>query len=202
MLPAMSVRELEFFFDVGSPYSYLAATRMGGVAERTGAAVRWRPFLLGAVFKETGNEPPARLPAKAKWMLADLHRWAARWGVDFKFPSQFPRNTLKPQRALVVVAQREPDQLPDFALALFRGYWVEDRDVSDPEVISAIASAAGLDGEAIVAATAEQSTKDTLKSWTAEAVARGAFGAPTFFVGDEMHWGNDRLELVEASLGA
>lgn len=193
-------RVIEFFFDIGSPYSYLAATQVRGLAERTGAALRWRPFLLGGVFKATGNEMPAHVPAKAKYMLDDLERWARRYDEPFRFPSRFPLNTLKTQRALVAAARQEASRLPDFALGLFRAYWAEDRDVSAEDQIHAVAEDCGLDGSAVIAASNTQTVKDELRAVTDEAVERGAFGAPTLFVGDAMYWGNDRLGLLETDL--
>ena len=94
----MADREIEFFFDIGSSYSYLAATQMDGVAERTAVPVRWRPFLLGGVFKATGNDMPARLPAKAKWMLHDMTLWAHHYGIPFRMPSRFPLITLRSRK--------------------------------------------------------------------------------------------------------
>ena len=194
-------RTLEFFFDIGSPYSYLAAAQVGAVAERTRTTVSWRPFLLGGVFKASGNEMPARIAAKARWMLDDLRGWARLYGVPFQMASRFPLNTLRTQRALCAAALLSgEDAVPAYALALFRAYWVDDRDISaDPE-LAALANAAGLDGAAIVAAIDAQATKDMLRAHTEDAVARGAFGAPTFFYGDAMFWGHDRLPLIEAAI--
>ena len=189
-------REIEFFFDIGSSYSYLAATQMAGVAQRTGLPVRWRPFLLGAVFKSTGNEMPARIPAKAKWMLGDMQRWSAHYKIPFKFPTRFPLLTLRTQRALSA-AERTGAAVEPFALALFRGYWAENQDVTADAVISAAATSVGLDGAAIVTAIDAPETKDHLRATTDEAVKRGAFGAPSVFVGDALFWGNDRLHLLE-----
>ncbi len=194
-------RELEFFFDVGSPYSYLAATQLDDLRRRTGAAIRWRPFLLGGVFKATGNEMPARVPAKARWMLGDLHRWAAHYGVPFKMSTRFPINSLLPQRVLVAATLADEAAVEPLAMALYSAYWVEDRDVSDPVVIGEVAAGADLDGAALLQAAGAQPTKDALRAATEEAVERGAFGAPTLFVGQEMFWGNDRLHLVEELLG-
>src|SRR6185369_16106939 len=120
----MADREIELFFDIGSSYSYLAASQMEGLAARSGVIVRWRPFLLGAVFKVTGNEMPARLPAKAKWMLHDMTLWAHHYGVPFRMPSRFPLLTLRTQRALTAAERiAGPRAIPAFALALFRAYW-------------------------------------------------------------------------------
>ncbi len=183
--------EIEFFFDVGSAYSYLAATQMAGVAGRTGKPVRWRPFLLGAVFKATGNEMPARVPAKARWMMQDMALWARHYNIPARVPSRFPLNTLRTQRALAAIEHAEPARLAEVALAMFRAFWVEDRDVSTDAVIGEIA------GAAIVPAIDAQQTKDHLRATTDEAVKRGAFGAPAMFVGDALFWGNDRIPLLE-----
>ncbi|MFW6052145.1 MAG: 2-hydroxychromene-2-carboxylate isomerase [Myxococcota bacterium] len=197
----MSTRTVEFYFDIGSPYSYLAATQMRGLAERTAADVQWKPFLLGGVFKAIGSGPPASLAPKARYMIADLGRWAGRYGVELHFPSRFPLNTLKTQRALVAAERLgHAARVPDFALALYDAYWVHDRDVSDPSEIARIAEHAGLDPAAIAEAMDDQATKDLLRERTDEAVRRGAFGAPTLFIGDEMFFGNDRLPFVEERL--
>ncbi len=191
------MREIELFFDIGSAYSYLASTQMAGLATRTGLPVRWRPFLLGAVFKATGNDTPARLPAKAKWMVGDLMLWARHYGIPARLPSRFPLNTLRTQRALAAAERTAPAQLPAFAAALFRAYWAEDQDVTTDAAITAAAREAGLDGAAIVAAIEAQETKDRLRATTDEAIKRGAFGAPAMFVGDTLFWGNDRIPLLE-----
>jgi 2-hydroxychromene-2-carboxylate isomerase len=192
---------IEFFYDVGSAYSYLAATQIDALAARTGAAVRWRPFLLGGVFKATGNDMPARVPNKARWMLADTQRWAESYGVDFAMPSRFPLITIPTMRALVAADLRFGEGAQKaLALALFRGFWVEDRDVADEAVIAGLAGKAGLDGAAIVAGISAQDTKDALRAATDEAVTRGAFGAPAMFVGEALYWGNDRLGQLEESL--
>lgn len=196
-------RTIEFFYDIGSPYSYLAATQMDALAERTGAHVHWRPFLLGGVFKASGNEAPARVASKAVWMLGDLQRWASLYGVPFRMASRFPLNTLLTQRALIaadrVLGHAAQKKL---AIALFRAYWVEDRDVSAREVVLQIAAEQGLDRAALDAALDAQETKDGLRHVTEESVQRGAFGAPALFVGETLFWGNDRLVLLEAMLKA
>ncbi|MCL4226392.1 MAG: 2-hydroxychromene-2-carboxylate isomerase [Myxococcales bacterium] len=191
--------EIELFFDVGSSYSYLAATQAEGLAARTGLPVRFRPFLLGGVFKATGNDMPARIPAKARWMMGDMALWSQHYGVPFRVPSRFPMNTLRAQRALAGVERAHgPAAVPAFALALFRAYWAEDQDISADPVIAGAAGAAGLAGAAVVAAIDQPETKDQLRATTDEAVRRGAFGAPALFVGDTLFWGNDRLPLLEA----
>jgi 2-hydroxychromene-2-carboxylate isomerase len=196
----MAEREIELFFDIGSAYSYLASTQMAGLAKRTGVAVRWRPFLLGAVFKATGNDSPVRIPAKGRWMMGDLMMWAKHYGIAARLPSRFPLNTLRTQRALAAAERSAPAGLPAYAAALFHAFWAEDQDVSSDAVMAAAARAVGLDGDAIVAAIDAPETKDHLRATTDEAVRRGAFGAPAMFVGDVLFWGNDRIVLLEEYL--
>jgi 2-hydroxychromene-2-carboxylate isomerase len=197
----MADREIEFFFDIGSSYSYLAATQMEGLAMRTGVPVRWRPFLLGAVFKATGNDMPARLPAKAKWMLQDIALWGQHYGIPFRMPTRFPLITLRTQRALAAAERLAGSPaIPGFALALYRAYWTEDQDITTEAALTAAATSAGLDAAAILGAIETTETKDLLRATTDEAVRRGAFGAPSLFVGEALFWGNDRIPLLEQYL--
>lgn len=197
----MANREIELFFDIGSSYSYLAATQMAGLAQRTGVPVRWRPFLLGGVFKATGNDTPVRLPAKAKWILHDMTLWAHHYGIPFKMPSRFPQITLRTMRAIAAAERLAGSAaIPPFALALFRAYWAEDLDITSEPVIAEAAKAAGLDAAAIIAAIEAPETKEQLRANTDEAVRRGAFGAPAMFVGETLFWGNDRIPLLEQYL--
>lgn len=191
-------KSVELFFDVGSPYSYLAATQIERIAERSGATVAWKPMVLGAVFKATENDMPARCPAKARYMLADLARFAALYGVPFKMSSRFPVNGLRAGR--LVVAAGAPESVGALVLALFRAVWVDDRDPSDPAVLADVANGVGLDGAALVGAIDDAAVKDALRANTDDAIARGVFGAPSFFVGDQLFWGNDRLDFVERAL--
>lgn len=195
-------KDIDFYFDIGSSYSYLAAEMMDAFVARTGATVHWRPFLLGAVFKATGNEPPAgRVAAKAAWLLTDMTRNAEYLGLQWKLPSRFPMVTLRAQRALVAAERLFGEAaIPRFARALFRAYWVDDRDPTANETILEAARSAELDGEKIVAALDEQATKDRLREITDAAVAKGAFGAPSFVVGEALFWGHDRLHLVEREI--
>jgi 2-hydroxychromene-2-carboxylate isomerase len=190
------VSKLDFFFDLSSPYSYMAATQMKPLAARTGAEIAWRPMVLGAVFKATGNEMPARVPHKGRWMGNDLQRWAAHYGVPFRFGSHFPANTIKAMRLILV----DDAKAADVALAGFHAMWADDRDLGDAAVLSSIAEVGGLDAAAALQAIETPAIKDRLRANTDEAVARGAFGAPAMFVGDELFWGNDRLHFVEAAL--
>ena len=191
---------IEFFFDIGSTYSYLAATQIRGLEERTGRTVRWRPFLLGGVFKATGNAPPVSVAARAGWLLRDAARWAEEYGVPLTMPSRFPLVTLPTERALVVCELEAPEKLPAFALALFPAYWAEDRDPTSRDEIATLARGVGLDADRILAGMDTPAVKDHLRKSTEEAVERGAFGAPTFFVDGEMFFGNDRIAQIERLL--
>jgi 2-hydroxychromene-2-carboxylate isomerase len=189
------VSRVEFFFDLSSPYSYLAATQMEGLAARTGATVEWKPFVLGAVFKATGNNMPAAIAVKGRYMNSDLKRWAEYYNVPFKMTSQFPVNAIKPERLIIAAG----DQAAKTALIAFHRLWVDDADITSDEGLRAIADAAGLDAAAL-AAIESQPIKDQLRANTDSAIARGAFGAPAIFVDDQLFWGNDRLQFVERAL--
>jgi len=190
------MRELEFFYDFISPYSYLASTRVEAVAARAGATIRWRPFLLGGVFKATGNRAPIETPAKGPYMWRDLTRWATRLGVPFAMPATFPVSSVLSLRTALAVEQQ--GKLVPFTHAMYRAYWGEGQDLSQPDVVAKVATSVGLDGAAMVAAAPDH--KATLAAQTQNAIDRGAFGAPTFFVGEEMFVGNDRLDFVEEAL--
>jgi len=190
------VKKLEFFFDLSSPYSYLAATQMKPMAARHGAELVWKPMVLGAVFKATGNDMPARVAHKARWMGNDLARWAEHYGVAWRWSSHFPVNAIKAMRLILV----DDAKAADVTLAAFSALWADDRDITTPDELSRIAERGGLEPAAALQAIETPAIKDRLRANTDEAIARGAFGAPTMFVGDEMHWGNDRLHFVEAAL--
>lgn len=192
---------VEFFFDYGSPFSYLADTQLDGIAARTSASIIFRPMLLGAVLKATGNSSPMVVPAKARHMGRELERWAKRYGVPLQ-PNPFPflRNTLGLMRG--AVASQTCGVFDRYHRAVFAASWADALDLGDDEVFCAVLRRAGVDADALRRLIDEQSTKDDLRRATEVAVERGVFGAPTFFVGDEMFWGNDRLDWVEHALGA
>lgn len=198
----MTDRVVELYYDVVCPFAYLGSTQIEALAARTGARVVFRPMLLGGVFKALGA--PADLTssmpeAKRRHNERDMHRWAAHWGVPLVVPAQHPRSTVLAMRAILAAGE------PSFARAthaLYRAYWVEERDVTVPEVVAGVLDGAGLDGSDIATRATSQPIKDDLRARTDEAVSRGVFGAPTFFVGGEMYWGQDRLGFVEAALGA
>lgn len=189
---------IEFFWDVASPYTYLASTQLDALAAQIGAELRYRPFLLGGVFKATGNAMPALVPARASYMIEDLRRWAKHYDVPMKSPVAevtFPLTGALQMRA-AYAATRAGDG-KKVCHALMKAYWGEGQDVSQAEVLEAALSAAGLDGAALVAAASDAGVKAALREASDEAVERGAFGAPTIFVGEQMFFGNDRLEFVK-----
>ncbi|HZW59537.1 MAG TPA: 2-hydroxychromene-2-carboxylate isomerase [Woeseiaceae bacterium] len=189
--------KLEFFYDYVSSYSYMANSQLRRIA---GDRVVYRPMFLGAVMEATGNRPPAAVPAKQRYLLDDLERWAARYGVRFRMNSRFPQNTLAALRLALVAGER--GRFDALHPLLFDAMWVHDRDLGDSTVLAELAGAAGLDAEQSLAAIQQPAVKAALKANTDEAVRRGAFGAPTFFVGDEMFFGNDRFDFIAAALAA
>jgi 2-hydroxychromene-2-carboxylate isomerase len=197
----MSDKTVEFFFDFGSPASYLAWTQLPAICRAAGATLVYRPMLLGGVFQATGNASPITVPAKGKYMLTDLARFAQRYGVPMRFNPHFPINTLALMRAAVGVQQREPARFEEFVAAMFRAMWVDGRNMADAATVGEVLAQAGFDAQAVLALSGDATVKDALKASTEEAVRRGAFGAPTMFVGSQMFFGQDRLDFVREALG-
>lgn len=198
----MSTKTVEFFFDLGSPTTYLAWTQLPAICAAAGATLIYRPMLLGGVFQATGNASPVTVPAKGKYMLTDLARYAQRYGVPLRFNPHFPINTLALMRGAVGLQMREPQRFDDYVAAMFKAIWVEGRNMGDPMVVADALTQAGFDAQAVLALTADPAVKDALKSNTEEAVRRGAFGAPTMFVGDILFFGQDRLDFIREALAA
>jgi 2-hydroxychromene-2-carboxylate isomerase len=198
-LKAMA-KEFDFYFDVGSPAAYLAWTQVPKLARETGATVHYMPFLLGGVFQATGNRSPMEVPAKSAWMNEDLARFAQRYGVPFRHNPHFPINTLMLMRGALGLQMREPARLLPYGDAVFRAIWVDGRNMNDPATVAGVLQEAGFDPPQLLALTQDPLVKDHLKTVTQDAVGRGVFGAPTFFVGDRMFWGQDRMEFVREAL--
>lgn len=193
-------KAVEFYFDVGSPAAYLAWTQLPAIARDAGAQIEYRPFLLGGVFQATGNRSPMEVPAKGQYMQDDLQRFARRYGVPFAHNPHFPINTLTLMRGALGLQLREPQRMVPYGDAVFRAIWVEGQDMNDPATVAGVLQRGGFDPAQLLALASEPAVKDQLKAVTQEAVARGVFGAPTFFVGQDMFWGQDRLDFVKERL--
>lgn len=193
-------KTLEYYFDFGSPAAYLASTQLPALSIETGATVLWRPMLLGGVFVATGNASPASVPAKGKYIFRDFARFAQRYGVPLKVNPFFPINTLTLMRIAVGLQLREDPRFMDYCRAMYRAIWVEGQNMNDPTTVASVLQSAGFDAPALLALASEQTVKDKLKTETELAVSHGVFGAPTFFVADQMFWGQDRLNFVREAL--
>ncbi len=193
-------KSVEFYFDFGSPTSYLAYTQLPGICAESGAELVYRPVLLGGVFQATGNASPIAVPAKGRYTLIDMSRFARRYGVPMKMNPHFPINTLTLMRAATGVQLRQPERFEALLACVFKGMWVDALNLGDPAVLGPLLAEAGFNPQALLALTAEQEVKDALKANTEAAIKRGMFGAPTFFVGNEMFFGQDRLDFVREAL--
>lgn len=191
-------KTVEFFFDVGSPSSYLAWTQLPGIAAAAQAQIVWRPMLLGGVFKATGNQSPVAIPSKGRYVLQDFARFAKRYGVPMAFNPYFPINTLALMRG--AAGYLDSDAFQPYLRAVFEAIWVRQQNLGKPEIVAEVLNAAGLDIAEFERLISDEAVKQRLKDNTEEAVKRGVFGAPTFFVGDEMHFGQDRLDFVAEAL--
>jgi 2-hydroxychromene-2-carboxylate isomerase len=191
-------KTFEFLFDFGSPASYLAYKRLPALEARTGAQATHVPMLLGGVFKATGNASPAVIPAKGRWMNTDLVRHAAKYGVPFAHNPHFPINTLHLMRGATGLL--DDPRFGAYVEAVFEAMWREPRNLGDPAELGPVLTRAGVSADEFRALVERDDVKERLKATTEAAVARGAFGAPTFFVGEEMFFGQDRLDWVEDAL--
>jgi 2-hydroxychromene-2-carboxylate isomerase len=202
-VPDVSKPEVDFFFDVVCPYAYLAHTQIDGLRARTGVDVRWRPVLLGGLFRVIGagdGPMPTMSVNKARLNLLDMHRWADHYGVPLALPAEHPRRTVMAMRAVIASCDAEKA-----GRALYAAYWRDGLDITDETVVAQVLDEAGLDGKAITSRTSEADIKTALRSATDEAAAAGAFGVPTFVVSSpgqepELFWGQDRIEFVERAI--
>jgi 2-hydroxychromene-2-carboxylate isomerase len=196
-------RTFEFIFDFASPNAYLAMKALPPILERTGAALKITPALLGGIFKATGNSAPmvqyAGAPAKLAYERLEMERFiAAHRLTAFRFNPHFPVISLLIMRAAMVADA--DGRLDTYVEAVLRAMWEQGLKMDDPEIVTRFLSDNGFDGPAMVARAGEQASKDALAAKTADAVARGVFGIPTFFVADQMFFGKERLDQVEAAL--
>jgi 2-hydroxychromene-2-carboxylate isomerase len=193
-------RTLEFFFDYGSPYSYLANAVLPDLARRHGAALVYRPMLLGGVFKATGNQSPIQIPVAAKRTYGGitLRRTAELHGVPIATNPHFPIDTLALMRA--AVAAQHGGVFEPFHAAIYPAFWVQGLDLGDPAVVARVVADAGLDAAKLAEQADTRAVKDELRATTEEAIARGAFGAPSIFFAGELYFGVDHLPFLERAL--
>lgn len=189
---------LEFWFEFGSNYSYLSAMRIEALVQAAGVPLLWRPFLLGPIFRELGwsTSPFVLQSAKGRYMWRDMEREAAKYGLPWRRPSAFPRSALLPMRVATLGASAavQAPWLGAFCRRVMRQNWVDDRAIDETGAVREALSGLVSDPDALIAAALAPENKLRLRTATDAAAARGVFGAPTFFIVDDMFWGNDRLE--------
>ncbi|MEL6738538.1 MAG: 2-hydroxychromene-2-carboxylate isomerase [Pseudomonadota bacterium] len=198
----MSRNTVEFHFDFASPTTFLAYTQVPRIARETGATLVWHPMLLGGVFKATGNASPISVPAKRRWMNNDIAHWARHWGVPYSLNPHFPINTLTLMRGACGMLMRQPHSFARYVDTVFRAMWIDGRNVGDAVELTAVLTEAGFDTGDFMALAGDPLVKADLVARTEASVARGAFGAPTFFVDEQMFFGQDRLDFVREALVA
>jgi 2-hydroxychromene-2-carboxylate isomerase len=196
---------LEFFYDLTSPWTYLAFTGIRPIAEKYGVDIEWRPIIVGGVFNVVNKDLYAQREKmfgnerRMRYMMKDLKDWADLRGIEIKWPSFHPASAVKCMRGCFVA--EEQGLLVPYSEAVFEAYWGRCEDVSQEEVLGAIVSDLGMDAAAFLESITEQVVKDKLRANTDEVIERGAYGSPTIFInGDDMYFGNDRLPLVESKL--
>ncbi|MDH4248029.1 MAG: 2-hydroxychromene-2-carboxylate isomerase, partial [Deltaproteobacteria bacterium] len=192
----MSGPTLQIFFDYNSPYSYIASTQIEALCRRCETQLQWVPFVLGGVFKERGVTPPFRLPYRVAYLNQDLEDLAAFYGIPYRHRTEFLFNPILSLRATLAVPSGESRSRA--VHALFRGAFVEDQDLGQPNVVRSLLDQAGLDGPALVEAAGSPPVKEELKRNTDLALSKGLFGAPSFLLEDgKMFWGQDRMTVLE-----
>lgn len=186
-------RQVDFWFEFASTYSYPAAMRIEDAARSRGVAVRWRPFLLGPIFKsQDWNDSPFNIyPAKGRYMWRDLERICSQQGIALRRPARFPRNGLLPARLVARFA--EEAWIPAFVRGIYTANFADDREISDPDVVASVLETIGQDASLVTEAGSEEA-KAALRAYSDESVALGLFGAPSFVAAGELFWGNDRLD--------
>ena len=193
-------KQVDFYFDFGSPTSYLAWTQLPKITREAGAKLNLIPILLGAVHKATSNTSPATIPRKAVWMDQDLKRYAARYQEPYKHNTHFPINTMHLMRGATGYQMYKAAAFDTYAAAIYRAMWVDGENLGDHDVLVEVLQRGGLDPNEFATFIQDPAVKDKLRLDTDAAIERGIFGAPTMFVGDQMHFGQDRLEFVKEAL--
>lgn len=192
------IKSVEFFFDIVSPASYLAWTQLPKLEAETGAEIIYRPMFLPGVFDKAGSASPITVPAKSKWIFEDFKRFAKRYDVPFVMNEKFPLSSVYVMRGLN--NYRHHTSFNKLTDEFYKAMWANNEDINDPKIVIRIVSGAGIDPNEYQSAMNDADNKKALMDVTEEAVTRGVFGAPTFFVGDEMHFGQDRLDFVAEAL--
>ena len=193
-----SMKNVEFYFDFGSPASYLAWTQLPKIAEENNANLIMIPMLLGGVFKATGNNSPATIASKGKWMNKDLKRHADMYGVKFVLNEFFPINTLYLMRG--ALAAKKLEIFYKYVEGIYLGIWVKNLNLGDTSILKSYLEELKINSDRVFELSQNDEVKNELIKNTEEAVNRGVFGAPSIFVGEEMHFGQDRLNFVEKAL--
>jgi 2-hydroxychromene-2-carboxylate isomerase len=188
---------IDFYFDFSSPYGYLAASKIDALAEKYGRTVDWRPMLLGVVFKQTGMAPLTQIPIKGDYSKRDFERSARFHGVPFHMPPVFPIASQAPSRIALWAKAQDPALAAKVALALYRAFFVDGLDISNPDVAADVAAGAGFDRAAARASIDDPANKDALKQSVDHAIRAGVFGSPFVIVDGEPFWGLDRFDQLE-----
>ncbi|MCL6234495.1 2-hydroxychromene-2-carboxylate isomerase [Acinetobacter sp. ANC 5579] len=196
------MKVIEFYFDVGSPYSYIGFHRIQHIAEQYQAEIIWKPMLLGGVFKATGNSSPMAVPAKARYSMIDLQRWAKLWQIPVQMNPYFPINTLQLMRLITAVQLFQSEEFLKVLTGIFNAMFGQPRNLNDLTTFMQLMQELGLGAEQVKQWLDDEKVKSELKVVTEEAIERGVFGAPSWFVDDEMYWGVDHLHFVEYALSA
>ena len=189
------VKNIDFYFDFGSPTAYLAFTQLQLIEKRSGANLVFHPILLGGIFKATGNSPPAAIPSKGKYMMRDLQRYAEKYQVPYERNPFFPVNTLSLMRG--AVSYQNNGDFERYVNVIFHNMWVEPKNLNDEDVLKKMLIENNFEYNDFLKRTSDQKTKDQLISNTEKVVQKGAFGAPTIFIGEEMFFGQDRMDFIE-----
>jgi len=194
------MKQVEFYFDLGSPYSYIGFHRIQHIAKQYQAEIVWKPMLLGGVFKATGNSSPMTVPAKARYSIIDMGRWSKLWNIPVQMNPFFPINTLNLMRIITAVQLYQPERFLEVLNGLFDAMFGHPKNLNDINELTTLGSSLDLSAEQIQAWLSDDQVKTQLKQVTEEAVERNIFGAPTWFVGNEIFWGIDHLHFVEMEL--
>ena len=188
---------VDFYFEFSSPYGYIAAMIAEDAEKRLGRPMTWRPMLLGPIFKITGQQPLVSVPMKGEYSKHDFARTARRHDVPFRYPDRFPINTAAAVRAFYWVHDRDRAKARELTKALYRAYFVENRDISAAATVVEVARSLGLDADALAKALEDPELKERAKREVDSAIAAGVFGSPYFIVDGEPFWGVDRMPMLE-----